>query len=120
MLSAIQIAGWHLEEARSFFGEIALPPELRIAAILDEWLIGHCRRENSIVVPTSYALQYGPSLTRTRHGLYEALKTLQDRNRARVMKVGRKSVIQLNPMVLTTPATDRISSTSSKSGAEEG
>ena len=49
--SASRIAAWHLNEARRFFGELALPAELANAARLDTWLIEHCRRERTHIVP---------------------------------------------------------------------
>lgn len=39
---ASRIAAWHLNEARRFYGELALPEEQADAARLDSWFLDYC------------------------------------------------------------------------------
>ena len=89
--------GWHLNEARRFFGELALPAELANAARLDGWLIDYCRRERTSVVPTQKVQQFGPSSLRDRVTLENATRALEELHRARMVRDGRARYIEVNP-----------------------
>jgi len=93
-----QIAAWHLSEARRFFGELALPPELADAARLDTWLIEHCQQERTRMVSKRYARQYGPLRDGAR--LDAAIKELCELERVQVLKDGKSLTIQLNPALM--------------------
>jgi putative DNA primase/helicase len=66
MEAATRIAAWHLNEARRFFGELALPEELLNITRLDTWLINYCRREHTHLVPIAKLQQGGPSRLRRK------------------------------------------------------
>lgn len=95
---ACQIAAWHLSEARRFFGELALPPELADAARLDTWLIEHCQQERTRMVSKRYARQYGPLRDGAR--LDAATRELCELERVQVLKDGKSLTIQLNPALM--------------------
>ena len=95
---ASRIVAWHLSESRRFFGEIALPPELLNAARLDSWLLAYARREGTTSLSIRDAQRLGPLRDKLR--LAEALTTLSELDRARVVKEGRRKVIQINPALV--------------------
>jgi len=104
---ASRVVAWHLNEARRFLGEFAMPPEIAEAARLDAWLLSYCRQNRAQEVGKREAQQYGP----LRDGplLDAALVALEKLGRVRVGKQGKRLTIALNPMLLrfatATPAT---------------
>lgn len=98
---ASRIAAWHLNEARRFFGELALPAELADAARLDSWLIEHCKRERTRLVPTREAQRFGP--IRDKEKLTTALRELEELDRVKVTQEGRRKTIKVNPALVVTP-----------------
>ena len=100
IVGANRIAAWHLNEARRFFGEFALPPELAGAARLDTWLIEYCRREHTATVPIAAVLQGGPGSLRKREAYEAALRELSELDRARLVVNKRKKSIEVNPALL--------------------
>ena len=97
---ASRITAWHLSEARRFFGELALPPELADAARLDTWLIEYCQKERVYVVPTRETQRLGP--LRDKERLTTALRELEELDRLRVIQEGRRKTIKLNPVLVVT------------------
>jgi putative DNA primase/helicase len=97
---ASRIAAWHLNEARRFFGELALSAALANAARLDAWLIGHCRREHTHAVPTRTVQQFGPGGLRDKTAMDAALHELEEAGRVRVDKTERRRVIKVNPALV--------------------
>ena len=95
------ITAWHLNEARRFFGELALPAELADGARLDSWLIEHCKRERTHLVPTREAQRCGP--IRDKEKLTAALRELEELDRVRVTHEGRRKTIKVNPALVITP-----------------
>ncbi len=95
---ASRIAAWHLNESRRFFGELVLPTELANAARLDSWLIEHCRREGTHLVPTREAQRLGPM--RDKEKLATALRELEELDRVRVTHEGRRKTISVNPSLV--------------------
>jgi len=95
---ASRIAAWHLNEARRFFGELALPAELGDAVRLDGWLIGFCQRERTRSVPTRDAQRLGPVRDKAR--LDAALRELEELYRVRVDRDGRRKTIAVNPALV--------------------
>jgi putative DNA primase/helicase len=95
--SARLIAAWHLDEARRFFGELALPAELADAARLDGWLIKHCRRDRTNAVSKRDA-QRGP--IREKNRLDAALRELEELDRVKVVRDGRRKTIKVNPALV--------------------
>lgn len=98
---ASRITAWHLNEARRFFGGLALPAELADAARLDSWLIAHCKRERTHLVPTREAQRLGP--IRDKEKLTTALRELEELDRVRVVQEGRRKTIKVNPALVVAP-----------------
>lgn len=96
--NASRITAWHLNEARRFFGELALPDELANAARLDSWLFEYCRRVRTHLVGKNHARQHGP----LRDGvvLDTAIRELADLDRVRLVKDGKRLTIHVNPQLL--------------------
>jgi len=95
---AARIVAWHLNEARRFFGELALPAELADAVRLDAWLIGQCRRDGAQEVPRREAQRCGP--VRDADRLTTALRVLAELDRAREGTDGKRRPIRVNPALL--------------------
>jgi putative DNA primase/helicase len=90
----------HLNEARRFFGELALPLNLANAARLDSWLLDYCQRERVSIVPTRKVQQFGPSGLRDKTAIEAAVRELDDLGRARLVQDGRRRDIRINPTLL--------------------
>lgn len=97
---ASRIVAWHLSEARRFFGEFALPPELADATRLDEWLIDYCQRNETHIVATREAQRLGPIRDRVR--LDAAVEVLSELDRAHVRADGRRKTVRVNPALVVT------------------
>lgn len=95
---AINIAAWHLSEARRFFGEFALPVEMADAVRLDSWLIEHCRRERKGFAGKTHIRQYGPLRNGSR--LDAAITELSEHNRLELVKDGKMITVHVNPALL--------------------
>ena len=95
---ASNIAAWHLNEARRFFGELALPAELADAARLDSWLIEYCRREQTHLVRKNHTRQHGP--LRDGAALDAAIRELANLDRVRLVKDGKRLTIHVNPALV--------------------
>lgn len=98
---AARIATWHLHESRRFFGELALPPELADATRLDRWLVEYCRRERTYIVPRREVQRnVTPINLRQKVALDEALHELVEAYRVRLVQVGRRKEIHINPALI--------------------
>ena len=95
---ASRIAAWHLNEARRFFSELALPPELGNATRLDRWLINYCMREQVQFVGKNHTRQHGP--LRDGTVLDSGIRELGDLDRVRLVKSGRQLTLYVNPALL--------------------
>jgi putative DNA primase/helicase len=100
MESAARVVAWHLNEAKRFLGELAMPDELVNPLRLEAWILDYCKREQTDKIPTRQVQQYGPNCIRTKAKLFEAVKELSELGRARLVKDGRKQSIQVNPVLL--------------------
>lgn len=96
--SASRIAAWHLNESLRFFGELALPPELADAARLDTWVIAYCRKAQTVSVGKNYVRQHGP--LRDSKRLDAAIRELENLERLRLIKFGKRLIIHLNPALV--------------------
>ena len=94
---AARLAAWHLSESRRFFSEVALPLELADATRLDRWLLDHAARLGTDRIPTREAQRQGP--IRDRERLNDALECLDELNRTRLVREGRRRLIYLNPRI---------------------
>lgn len=97
---ASRIAAWHLNEARRFFGELALPEELADAARLGQWLRDYCRRDHVQLVPVAKLQRGGPSGLRTKASIDAAMRELEGLGHARWIQDGRQRLIAVNPALL--------------------
>jgi len=98
---ASRIAAWHLNESRRFFGDLALPEEQANAARLDQWLIGHCWREKSLVLPRREIQRHiTPVRLRQKETLNKALAELEEADRVWMVVNGRRKDIHVNPALL--------------------
>jgi hypothetical protein len=99
--AAGEIVLWHLNEARRFFGEFAMAPELSDAAKLESWLIERCRRDGGNIVLRSHVQQrIGAHELRRKEKLDPALEELAELGRLRVVKSGARKEIHVNPALL--------------------
>lgn len=96
--SASRIAAWHLNEARRFFGELALPAEMVDALRVDRWLIDYCKREQMQSIKKNDLRQCGPVRNCAR--LDAAIKELSEFERLRIDKEVRPQIIFINPALL--------------------
>ena len=95
---ASRISAWHLNEARRFFGELALPAELADAARLDCWLIERCRQGQTHFVGKNHVRQLGPLRDGAR--LDAAIRELSELDHLRMVKEGKRLTIQVNPALV--------------------
>lgn len=99
--SASRIAAWHLNDARRFFGELALPAELADAARLDSWLIDYCRRQKTHIAPRrDVQRNVTPVHLRQKVALEDALRELIEAGRVLLVQDGRRKEIHINPTLL--------------------
>jgi len=96
--SASLIVAWHLNEAKRFFGELALPVELADAARLDSWLLAYCKREKTHSVGKNHTRQHGP--LRNTAALDNAIHELADLDRIQLVKEEKTRTIKVNPALL--------------------
>jgi putative DNA primase/helicase len=101
MESGACIAAWHLNEARRFLGELAMPAELANPTRLEAWMLDYCRREKTDKVPTREVQRCGPGGLRDKTVFMEAVKELEELGRARIVQEGKKKLVQINPLVLS-------------------
>lgn len=97
--AAGRLVAWHLNEARRFFGEIALSAEAGNVARLDAWLLEYCRTRGTDVVPNVDIQRYGPNQLRRKDSLETALSELVDMGRVRLLKEGKRKSVQVNPLL---------------------
>lgn len=97
--SAGSIVAWHLSESKRFFAEVSAPNDLADAAKLNAWLIEYCVAEGVQAVDKNRILQFGP--LRKAEVLSFALRNLEEMERVRVEKVGRRAVVYLNQKLLS-------------------
>ena len=99
--SASRIAAWHLNEARRFFGELALPAEFADAARLDNWLLDYCRRQKTNIAPRrDVQRNVTPVHLRQKAVLEDALRELTEAGRVLLVQDGRRKEIHVNPALL--------------------
>jgi putative DNA primase/helicase len=97
--AACTVAEWHLNEARRFFGELALPAGLANAARLEAWLVMRCRQTGTERIPTQDVQQYGPAGLREKIAIDAAMQELEELGRAQRLREGRRKFLALNPKI---------------------
>lgn len=101
MEAGCRIAAWHLNEARRFYGELALPAELADAARLDGWLGEWCRRQGTDrIARRDVQRNVTPIHLRQTTALDIALKELVAAGRVVQVTEGRRKEIVVNPSLL--------------------
>jgi len=100
MESGAQIAAWHLNEARRFLGELAMPKDIANPSRLESWVVDLCKREKVDSVPTRQISQFGPGGLRDKAVFTEAVKELEELGRVRLIQDGKKKSVQINPALL--------------------
>ncbi|MCZ4317066.1 DUF3987 domain-containing protein [Comamonadaceae bacterium G21597-S1] len=94
------IAAWHLQEARRFLGELAMPAEVSNPMRLEAWMLDYCRREKTDTVPTREVQRRGPKSLREKAAWADAVRELSELGRARLVQDGKKRQVQINPLLL--------------------
>jgi putative DNA primase/helicase len=98
---ASRIVAWHLNEARRFFGELALPAEIADSVRLDVWLASYCRKNRvSSVSRRDVQRNITPVRLREASRLNQALRELDDADRVREVTNGKQKTIYVNPALL--------------------
>ncbi len=95
---ASQIVAWHLSESRRFFGELALPDVLADAIRLNDFLIEHCRINQTHMVSKSTVLQFSP--LRKKERLDVAINELFELDRVRIERNRKRITLKVNPALL--------------------
>jgi hypothetical protein len=100
---AVCLASWHLDEARRVFSSVVLPPEIREAKLLLDWLL--TRSQSLQVSQVSQVsqrdiLRYGPNRVRNKEQRDRALVILEEHAYLRQFQAGNKQLIELNPCLL--------------------
>ncbi len=95
---ASRIAAWHLAEARRFFGELTVDPDLTDAVRLDGWLIQHCGDKHTNSLGKNHVRQHGP--LRNGAKLDGAIRELSELGRVRLLNDGKRLTIEVNPALL--------------------
>ncbi len=98
--SAMQVITWHLLEAKRFLGELAMSPELANPMRLEAWMLDYCKREQTDRVPTRQIQQFGPGGLRDKATHTKAVQELAELGRARLVRDGKRRLIQINPVLL--------------------
>jgi putative DNA primase/helicase len=86
---------WHLQEARRFFGQLALPVEIGDAVLIDGWLVKRAPDTAKTRFTKRDVQRLGP--VRERERFTQALAILEDAARIRIVREGRSWVVELNP-----------------------
>ena len=92
------IMNWHLQEARRFFGQVALPVEIGDAVLIDGWLTKRSRDTAKTRFAKRDVQRLGPVRERERFTL--ALAILEDTARVKIVREGRSWVVEINPALL--------------------
>jgi hypothetical protein len=98
--AARRIVLWHAYSAKALLAPFTLSRETANAATLDRWLIDRCTMEGVDGFPVRTLLNGGPNGTRKREDLDAALTILAEHGRVRVVQLGRRRTIKVNPALL--------------------
>jgi putative DNA primase/helicase len=98
MEGGCMLAAWHLDEARRFFGEIALPQEMADAARMSHWVLQYAKTLGVAEVATRDLQRMGP--IRKKDRLEAGLDELQAHHHVRVVKDGKRRWVVINPTLM--------------------
>lgn len=109
MEGGIAVAGWHLHEAKRLFLDADAPPEEHDARELSAWLCGKARelanRNGEPIIDQEGCIALGdithkgPNRVRDTVRRDDAIDRLVEAGHVRRRDVGRRKLIQLNPML---------------------
>lgn len=95
MEAGCMVAAWHLQEARRFFGEVALPQEVADALRVIQWVKDYSRAQGAQGIAHRDLQRLGP--VRHKERLAVALKELEDAHHIRLHTEGKRKLVQINP-----------------------
>jgi putative DNA primase/helicase len=98
--AARRIVLWHAYSARALFAPFTLSREAANAATLDRWLIDRCSMEGVDGFSARTLANAGPNGTRKREDLDAALEILAAHGRVRVVQLGKRRTVKVNPALL--------------------
>ena len=98
--SGCDIALWHLYESQRLFDELQITTEQENARLLDDWLFNWCKANSTTEILQRIIQQNGPAPLRSKKPLSNAIKLLSEHNRCRLVKDGKKILVQINPVLL--------------------
>jgi putative DNA primase/helicase len=101
----VQAAGdivlWHLQEAKRYFHDFALPAEIAAARQLEEWLHAHIAKNEPGRLSRGTVQQLViPKYLRKRETLNAAIDALTELGRARLAGSGKQKNIEIRPSLL--------------------
>ena len=103
--NAGEIVTWHLYSAKALLGPLSVSKDEANAANLDRWLLDRCAMEGVDGFSTRTLLQSGPNALRKREDFNRAAELLAGHGRVRLVHVGNRRRLVLNPALLDGVAT---------------
>ena len=100
VLRASAIVFWHLNEARRFLTDIALPQAAYNTIRLHQWLVNYCLEHKVNFIEHSKVRQSGPNQLRNKEGMDKALDELKSAYLIEIFVIDGKKQIHLNPISL--------------------
>jgi len=98
MQGAAAVAVWHLNEARRVVGAAKTPQDVADASLLLEWWLSH--QPGDAIEPRDI-LRLGPPPLRDKGRRDAAIKVLEEKHWAHLLKVGKADQLVLNPKTRT-------------------
>jgi putative DNA primase/helicase len=98
--AARRIVLWHAYSARALLAPFTLSREAANAATLDRWLIDRAKMEGTDEFRARTLLNGGPNGTRKKDDLDAALEVLAAHGRVRVVQIGKRRSVKINPALL--------------------
>ncbi|MBV5311046.1 DUF3987 domain-containing protein [Chromatium okenii] len=102
MRGGIDVARWHLHEARRLFLDLDTPPEIQDARELSAWLTGKGREliDAEGAIPLRTIGKFGPNRVRDTLRRDEAIDQLVEAGHVRILTIKRQKKIKMNPKLL--------------------
>ena len=113
MESAIELGKWHLLESIRIIGAGSLKPEINDALDLIEWFRKNTFRlfdntesgfestNNEFEITKGVLQQFGPIKIRNKTRRDSALKVLAENHWLKIVKMGQRQIIKLNPLMFS-------------------
>jgi Protein of unknown function (DUF3987) len=98
--AARRIVLWHAYSARALLAPFTMSREAANAATLDRWLIDRAKMEGTDEFRARTLLNGGPNGTRKKDDLDAALEVLAAHGRVRVVQLGKRRSVKINPALL--------------------